>query len=339
MKRKSMFHKTTLVLFLSIFVAVSFSQAANQPDTRNKIEPQDGLYVVKIPDIYTPLGVYTPYIAEAKGFFKAEGLKAKFTGVIGPGQHVAAVVAGTNDVGSMHVNRTINGIAAGAKIRAVVADSETSKEFPHMEYVVLKDGPLKKPADIIGKKIGLAAFGGCNEYTPYELLRKFGVKEPKGKFEIVLTPAGTEEQALRSKQVDVVGYHGHPEDVFARGGVRVLFDDYDVWGTVGGATPWYFQEKYVKDNPDVVRRFVRAMAKTHDWINTHRKEAKEIQAKWVNADVSKITIMNYAEHGIIKEDSIKVWIDTLKKYGELKKDYAPGDIYTNEFNDYSKSSK
>lgn len=308
-------------------------QANGQQASQNQEKKLDE---VRIPDTYSPTGLYTAYIAEAKGFFKEEGIKGVFTGVIGPGQHVAAVVAGTNDVGTMHVNRTINGIAAGAKIKAVVADSETSKEFPHMEYVVLDNSPLKKPTDIVGKKVGLSAFGGCNEYTPYELLKKYGIADPKGKFEIVLIPPGKEEQTLRDGQVDVVGYHGHPADVFSRGSVRVLFDDYDVWGTVGGATPWYFREDFIKEKPDVVRRFVRAMSKTLDWVNANREEAIKVHADWVKIDPGKVTLMNYAEHGIIKEDSIQVWLDTLKQYGELKKEYTPSDIYTNEFNDYAK---
>jgi ABC-type nitrate/sulfonate/bicarbonate transport system substrate-binding protein len=271
------------------------------------------------------------------GFFKDEGLEAKFTGVIGPGQHIAAVVAGTNDIGGMHVNRTINGIVAGAKIRAVVAESETSKEYPHMEFVVLQNSPLKTPQDILGKKVGLVAYGGCNEYTPYEILKKFGVSEPKGKFTLVLVPPGKEEQTLRAGDVDVVGYHGHPDDVFSRGGVRVLFDDYDVWGTVGGATPIYFSEKFIKQKPDVVRRFVRAYARTLNWVNANRDKAKEVQGRRQKMDPAKITIMNYAKDGIIKEDSVAIWLKTLRAYGEIKKEIKPSDVFTNEFNELAKN--
>ncbi|MDR0620915.1 MAG: ABC transporter substrate-binding protein [Deltaproteobacteria bacterium] len=289
-------------------------------------------YEIRIPDSYTPTGVYTPYIADAKGFYEEEGIKPVFTGVIGPGQHVAAVVAKDNDVGTLHVNRTINGIAAGAPIRAVVADSETSEAFPHMEYVVLSDGPLKTPTDIIDKNIGLNAVGGCNEYIPYGILKKLGIEEPQGTFEIVTVPSGNEELALRNGSIDVAGFHGHPLDVFNNGGVRVLFDDYDVWEAVGGATPWYFHEDFIRDNPEAVRRFVAAQSKTDKWINENREEAKRIQAERADIPVEKITIMNYTNDGIIKEDSVQIWIDILKGYGELTVDLAAKDIYTNEFN-------
>lgn len=320
-----------LICMLGLVLLVGCATART---TQQEAGQQKELDVIKIPDIHMPTYLYSPYIAEAKGFFAEEGIKPQFTGMIPPGQHVAAVASGTNDVGYLHVNRTIAGIAGGAKIKAVAADTLTTKDFPHMEFVVLENSPLKKPTDIIGKKVGIIAMGGCNEYTPYEILAKNGITDPKGKFEFVVIPIGNEEQALRSGQVDVVGYHGHPADMFKRGGVRVLFNDYDVWGTVGGSCPWYFTEKFIKEKPDVVRRFVRAMAKTTDWINAHQQEAIEIQAQRLNFDAQKIVPMYFAEHALIKEDTVQVWLDILKKYGEIK-EYAPSSIYTNEFNDYA----
>jgi ABC-type nitrate/sulfonate/bicarbonate transport system substrate-binding protein len=334
MKNKSKVFTVIVILLCLINLLLAGCNTAKQ-DAQTQAKQQKGLDVVKIPDIHMPTYLYSPYIADEKGFFAEEGIKPQFTGMIPPGQHVAAVASGTNDVGYLHVNRTIAGIAGGAKMRAVAADTVTTKEFPHMEFVVLENSPLKKPTDIIGKKVGIIAMGGCNEYTPYEILAKNGISDPKGKFEFVVIPIGNEEQALRSGQVDVVGYHGHPAEVFKRGGLRILFSDYDIWGSTGGSCPWYFSEKFIKENPDVVRRFVRAMAKTTDWINAHQQEAIEIQAKRLNFDANKIVPMYFAEHAIIKEDTVQVWIDILKKYGEIS-DFSPNDIYTNEFNDYVK---
>ncbi|MDR0620918.1 MAG: ABC transporter substrate-binding protein [Deltaproteobacteria bacterium] len=296
-------------------------------------------YELRIPDIYSPSVVFLPYIAAKKGFYEAEGIKPVFTGVIGPGQHVAAVVAKDNDVGFLHVNRTINGVAAGAPIKAVVANEETSQEYPHMEYVVLDEGPLKGPLDMVGKKVGIIAVGGCNEYTPYGILKKHGVSDPQGSIEVVTVPAGNEEVPLRTGDVDVVGFHGHPLDVFNNGGVRLLFDDYDVWGTEGGATPWYFHTDFIQEKPEAVRRFVAAHAKASKWINENREEAKKIQSEWTDIPLEKITITSYTEDGIITDSSVQIWIDTLKGYGELTKDLALSEIYTNEFNENSPDYK
>jgi hypothetical protein len=46
--------------------------------------------------------------------------------------------------------------------------------------------------------------------------------------------------------------------------------------------------------------------------------------------------MHYARDGIIKDDSIQLWIDALNYYKEIKPGIRASDIYTNEFNPYAK---
>jgi ABC-type nitrate/sulfonate/bicarbonate transport system substrate-binding protein len=318
-------------------MAANFTAAEKTKDDADKKNADKKYYEVRIPDHYDSTYLYIPYLAEELGFFEEEGIKPVFTGVIPPGQHVAAVVAGTNHVGALHVNRTIVGIASGAKIKAVVANSETAEAFPHMEYIVLEESDIRNANDVIGKKIGVNSVGGCNEYTPYEWLKKnTGIKDTRGKFEFVVVPAGNEEVALRTGEVDIVGFHGHPLSVFARGGVRVLFDDYEVWGTVGGATPFYFREDFIKDNPDAVRGFVNAYGKANNWLNEHHEEGKKIHAKRMGIEPDQVALQWRAENGVIKEDSVQMWIDLLTEYGELTKPITAEQVYTNEFNDFAK---
>ncbi|MDR3165315.1 MAG: ABC transporter substrate-binding protein [Synergistaceae bacterium] len=325
--------------FLLVIIAMTLPLVTDTAGLAAKSAEERELYEIRIPDTYDPTGVYTPYLADELGYFKEAGIKPIFTGVIPPGQHVAAVTAGTNDVGGMHINRTIVGIAGGAKIKCVVAQSETTADFPHMEFIVLEKSGIKEPQDLFGKKVGVTSVGGCHEFTPYEWLRKYtGVNDPRGKFEFVLVPTGNEETALRTGEVDVVGFHGHPIDIFERGGVRVLFDDYVVWGSVGGATPFFCREDFIKRNPEAVRRFVAAMTKTGNWLNNHQEEAKLVYAKRMGLNPNQITLMYEAPDGIIEPESVQMWMDLTLKYGEIKKAIPLDQVYTNEFNEYAKGN-
>ncbi|MBI1921031.1 MAG: ABC transporter substrate-binding protein [Geobacter sp.] len=289
--------------------------------------------VVRLADSFGTVSVYPPYIADDLGFFAEEGIKAEFVGVVPPPQLVAAVIAGRLDVGGAHVNRTISGINAGAKIKAVVAATETTREQPHMVFVVPANSPIKSPRDLIGKRVAIMAYGGCNEYTPYEWLRKNGVASPKGKLTIVVVPPGKEIDAVKHGDADVAGAHINPADLAKKGNdLRILFTDYDVWGTQGGATPQYFSEKFIKEKPDVVRRFVRALAKTNNWINANPEKAKIVFAKRAKVDPAQVSVNHYAPDGIIKDDSVKLWISLLTDYGEVKPGIRTGEIFTNAFN-------
>jgi ABC-type nitrate/sulfonate/bicarbonate transport system substrate-binding protein len=146
-------------------------------------------------------------------------------------------------------------------------------------------------------------------------------------------PPGREIDAVKHGDADVAGTHMNPLDIKKRANdMRILFTDFDVWGTQGGATPNYFSEKFLREKPDVVRRFVKAMANTLNWINANPDKAIALFAKRVKVDPSTVNVNHYAPDGYIKEDTVKLWIDLLTEYGEVKPGFKPANIVTNAFN-------
>jgi ABC-type nitrate/sulfonate/bicarbonate transport system substrate-binding protein len=331
-KGKNNVKHITIVTVLVIFLMFVFGCANNKP-TKAVGEIQE-----KQPDVIrvaTPVETTSPsiyYIGEKLGFFAEEGIKLEYAGVVPSTQLVASVVAGKLDVGGAHVNRTIAGISAGAKIKAVAAASETTLEMPHMVFVTLDNSPIKNAQDMVGKKVGLRTVGGCNEYTPYAYLKKAGITDPKNKIQIITMPDSQLEQALRQGDIDIAGLHQTPDFIAERKGMKVLFTDYDVWGTIGGGTPLYFSTKFIAEKPDVVKRFTKAVGKTNNWINANPQQAVEITAKQANRDIALVKRGYQAPDGVIKEETVTVWIDLLKEFGEIKGDIKSNQIYTNEFN-------
>jgi ABC-type nitrate/sulfonate/bicarbonate transport system substrate-binding protein len=110
---------------------------------------------IKVPTPPDPTSTVLYWVGEELGFFEEQGIKLNYAGLVPSGQLVASVVAGKIDVGGAHVNRTIAGISAGAKIKAVVAQSETTEEIPHHTYITRKNSPIKGPQDLVGKKVGI----------------------------------------------------------------------------------------------------------------------------------------------------------------------------------------
>lgn len=335
--------KAVALLLLS-FVAVmpagcsqgQAGKAAHADRGAEQSADESGLDVIRLVSPATT-GVSVYHIAERLGYFREAGIKPEFVGTVESGKQVSSVIAGKLDVGGAHVNRTIAAISNGAKVTAVVAGTETKSGFPHMTFAVLKDSPIKEPKDIIGKRYGTSAYGGCMEYTPYDWMRLNGIDDPKGRIELVIIPTGQEILALRQRQVDFISLSTDPDYTFKNEpDLRELFNDNEVWGEVGGATPLYFSNDFIKKKPDVVRRFVGAVAKANNWIDDHMEEAIEITSKDFNIPKEKVTIKYYARDGIIKEDSIRLWIDALNYYKEIRPGIKAEDIYTNEFNPFYK---
>lgn len=340
MNKKFSVRYPTLIV-ATIMVSVLFLGCAGQkeaakPAAASAAKTYDVIRAATPTDVVQTIDYY---VGDELGFFEKEGIKIEYVGVVPAPQLVAGVVAGKIDVGGAHVGRTIAGISAGAKIKAVSAHLETTPDNPHMVYVVKANSPIKTPQDLIGKKIGISSQGGCHEYTPYAYLEKNGIPEPKGKVEFTLVPQTSLEQALRQGDIDVAGFHANPDQIGTKGEFRVLFSDYDVWGGIGGNAPTYFSEKFISEKPDVVRRFVTAMAKIHDWANANPQQAAEITARRAKVPVDRVRPVYYAPHALIKEETVTVWIELLKRFGEIKGDIRPDQIYTNEFNPFTPQAK
>jgi ABC-type nitrate/sulfonate/bicarbonate transport system substrate-binding protein len=335
--RKKNLKKTVLILLACLLAlavsACSKNDAGSSSDAAQGSGSDAELITIRLSDTITPTELYVPYLAEALGYFEEEGLQIEWTGFIPPPEQVPSVVADTNDVGFMHANYIIQATAVDVPIIAVAANSRTIEEFPHMEFIALDESGIETPEDVIGKKVGVVAVNDCNDYTVLEYLRKYlNLDDPRNDVEFVIVPNGNEEAALREKQVDIIGYHGHPEDIFARGDVHLVFDDYDVWEELGGCTAWFFRTDFAEENPDIVKRFVNAISKTNNWANENVDESKELYGARVDLPASSVTTKYWEPNAIVDPATIDTWNDILLHYGEIEEIVPLDKIYTNEYN-------
>lgn len=331
MKKSIILRSLSIVLIISLCVG-GFAGCKKKVVLTPAPKDENGFDIIKMPTSNNPVGVDAFVVGEELGYFKDAKIKIERVGVISADQIMPSLTTGNIDVGGGHIPRGIGAVQAGAKIKAIAANTHTTEEKTHMTFVTLENSPIKTPLDMIGKKVVIFARGGCPEYTPLEELKKLGVKDPKDKFEVVVVPSGKEEQTLRSGNADVAGLHMNPYQVKARGGLRILFTDYDIWSEEGGQAPYYMTDKFIQANPDLVKRFVGAVAKTNNWVNANNDKAKEIYAKKFNLKAENLSINYYEPDSIIKENTVKLWVDVLKGYGEIKKDLPVKNYYTNDYN-------
>lgn len=317
------------ILMLCLLLAAGCSKQQSKASGENGAKQPD---VIRVATPTAPTSPSIYYVGEELGFFAEQGIKIEYAGVVPSTQLVASVVSGKLDVGGAHINRTIAGISAGAKIKAVAAGTETSQAIPHMVCVTTKNSPIKTAQDMVGKKIGIPLIGGCNEYTPYAYMKKHSIDDPKSKVEIIVIPEVQLDQALRQGDIDMAMLHKTSDFIKERGEFTVLFSDYDVWETIGGNTPAYFSEKFIKEKPDVVKRFVAAVAKTNNWCNENPQQAIEITAKRAKVDPKTVKPGYYAKDALILHETVTVWIDLLTDFNEIKAGIKPEQIYTNEYN-------
>jgi ABC-type nitrate/sulfonate/bicarbonate transport system substrate-binding protein len=282
-------------------------------------------------------------IGERMGFFKEAGIEVVYTGELTSAQRFSSMLSGDNDIGGGHPNAIAVARAGGAPLRGVVrGDTEPGWDINdpylvHMWWVSHKDGPLKTLEDIKnfpGKiKMQSISRNQCQEFMTDMLLERLGI--PKDKIEYILLPDIEGILALKQGLVDIAT--PHPpffKPIQDTGIANVLITSREIAGLEGATTLYAFTDEFIKNNPEAVKRFVKAIKKAERWNNDNPEQS----AKWTEEAIGVPVLANHwhARSGVIDEAGIQVWIDGAIRGGALPPDtpIKPADFITHEFEHY-----
>jgi ABC-type nitrate/sulfonate/bicarbonate transport system substrate-binding protein len=288
--------------------------------------------------------VWFPELAEDLGYLAPIKLKYLGSTISGP-QDIQTVATGDTDFGMAFNGAIIKLIAAKAPVRAVIGgygvDDQTFGGF-----YVLADSPIKTARDLIGKKVAVNTLGAHSEFMLREYLERNGLSPADAKqVELTVLPPVNTEQALRQKQVEVATLSMVLRDkALARGGLRLLFSDYDLYGTFT-AGAYVMSQRFLARNPKTAHKFVEAVSKAIEWARStpreqviaryeaiirkrNRDESRDIVKYWKSTGIA-------GKGGVIANQEFQIWLDWLIKDGEIK----PGavkldDLFSNEYNPY-----
>jgi len=291
--------------------------------------------------------VSLPELAEDLGYLGPVHLEYKGSTFSGP-EDIQEVVSKDVDFGSAFSGAIVKLAASGSPVRAVVAsygvDSAT-----RTGYFVLENSPLRKPSDLLGRKIAMNTLGAHHEFMVREWLRRGGLDESAIK-KVVLVPVPpiNGEELLRSGQVDVSALGTILRDrALVKGGIRPLFFDHDLYGDFTAGS-YIFRREFTEKNPNTVRIFATGVAKALEWSRSQPRDTVIARFRAIVAKRKRNendAILKYwksygitAKHGLQQDRDYQIWIDFLAREGTLAQGAVkPSDIYTNAFNDYRDS--
>lgn len=205
-----------------------------------------------------PQGMF--FLAEDRGYYKAEGLEVTLDQGNGSGAAVPLVANGTYDVGFGDINALIE-LAAKKPDDAPIAVYVMFNQ-PPFTVAVKADSPIKSPKDFEGKTLGGAANDGALKLFP--ALCKIA-KIDCSKVKITNFQPNLREQMLMQGQVDgVFGYVNTIRFSAKLMGVeekQLRYINYGDYGMDLYSNAIIVSKKLVKEKPEAVRGLVRAINK------------------------------------------------------------------------------
>ena len=201
------------------------------------------------------------YIADKKGYFKAEGLEVEFIGFNTAAKMIAPLGSGQLDVGGGTVSAGLyNAYARNIGIRIVADKGSSRPQYNFSQVLVRKDlvdsGRYKSFKDLKGMKVAIAAVGTGNGATLNAALKKGGLSFS----DVTTIDLGFPDHLIgfRNKAIDA-GITNEPTSTLAvREGVAVKVDGNEDLFKNHQTAVLLYSDDFAKNHPDTALKFMRA---------------------------------------------------------------------------------
>ena len=210
------------------------------------------------------------YVAQARGIFKDEGLEVEFI-QINPRLGALAVLNGDVTFTTSFVS-TFRGIAQGLPMKTVFI---LLKKGTY--YLMVRPEIIKDIQDLKGKKLGVTAVNGGDHIIGRELIRMKGL-DPNLVQAIAVGDPSLRFQAVVTGIVQAVSVPPPYDVQLQNQGLKAISGPPEVGVPSSGL---FAADRFIKENPQILRRTIRALLKANRFLEANREETIRIMAHYV----------------------------------------------------------
>lgn len=275
--------------------------------------------------------------AHGEGFYKQAGLDVTIVQGNGSGNTAQLVASGRVQLAYADAVVVSQLIAKGAPMRVV---STIYQSNPN-EVTALKKTGIKSLKDLVGKKVGVPAGSSQAPMLPL-LLRANGLKESD--MVMINMPVASMVPSLLQGQVDaILGSMDAYQIQLEQQGAQLDNFPFADHGVPTVSTSIFASNSFIKDNPDVLRKFIAASLKGWSFaLDNPEKTIKHLKAvfpdvneKLATAELAAITPL-FCSGGakFLGKAEDAHWDRTQQLLSEVKllpEGQDPKSYYTNDF--------
>jgi NitT/TauT family transport system substrate-binding protein len=253
---------TTLSLFVLVFLIPVFSLSAQQRHIHSSAGvggPQIPLWAGR------DLGTFRKYQLDVEGVL-----------ILGGARGMQALLGGSTHSANMAARVPVRTALAGGD--AVIVGGFLNKNL--LKFVTQKT--ITKPGDLRGKKVGIANFGGSNEFGVLLALREWGI--PREAVNII--PAGGSAarlMAMDARGLDATVISYDHALIAAQKGMTIL-------GDLAEIVPEFpdrlivARRSFLEKERDTIKRFLQALSESIYQVSTQREKILPIITRHLQVD-------------------------------------------------------
>ncbi len=287
--------KKWLVMFYSILLIVSLAacgkdEASTGATSKKSTEPLK----VTLP---TWTGYGPLFLAKEKGFFEKNGIDVELSIVEGLAERKQALASGK-----------IDGMATALDVQVSLAASSIPVQVVWLlddsyggDGILVKNG-INDVKDLKGKKVAFEV-GSTSHMLALTALKQGGLTEKD--VEVVQMSAGDAGAAFAAGKVDAAVTWEPWLSKGSQANGKVLLTTKDLPGIIVDTIS--FKEDVIKNRPEDVKAFVKAMGEAMDYWKENKDEADAIMAKGLKIDTKEFVGTESGLKFFTKDDNKKLF--------------------------------
>jgi NitT/TauT family transport system substrate-binding protein len=265
-------------------------------------------------------------LAKDAGILKKYNLELEVILINGGSIAMQALLARTLDIITTSGTVFLHGYIEGADVKII---GGVNNRFP---YTFFTRSNITAPNQLKGKVVGITRYGSTDELATRMALEQFGLN-PKTDVKIIQGGgSATRINSLLAGSIDATSLISGVSHVAKKAGLVPLLDfaekelDYQMTGVVG-------RGDYLKNNPDVMKRFMRAYIETIRYYKTNRADAIKKTMEAIRTDDRQLAEADYNYRARAFPDDakptlkgIQLAIDELVKENPKAKNVTPQQV-------------
>ncbi len=209
------------------------------------------------------------YVAQSKGFFKAQGLDVELI-QMNPRLGATAVVNGDVTFATPFTS-SFRGILQGFPMKLVLV------HFKKGPYYVMVRPEIKEVQQLKGKKLGVATIKGTDQLVAEEMLQARGFNTSLLQA-VAIGDGPLRMQALVSGAVDAICVAPPHDFMLRKMGYPALAGPPEVGLPSAGMLT---SDRLVRENPQLVKRTLKSLLRAHNYIVENREDTIQLSIQWL----------------------------------------------------------
>lgn len=267
-------------------------------------------YISDAPDASVPF-----WVAKEAGILKKHGVDLDLIFINGSTRGIQSLIAGDLTYTGAVGTAVINGRLAGGDVVIVSSFVNT------LPYYIVGKATIKSPEDLKGKAAAVHIPGTSADFALRLALKKVGLSM-KDINAVTVGGSPARIAAVQSGQVDFTVVTESGKAVAEQSGMRLIIDMAKL------NVPFQFtctatSRKKIRDDPDEVRRLVRAMAEAVHYYKTQKEDVIKIMQKYTRGQKRAVLEEAHAAYVQLLVNDTYPTLEGLKATLDIQASFDP----------------